>query len=50
VRARFVEQGVETFPRRQQTPEALAALQKAEIEEWWPIIRRPTPSANRLID
>jgi hypothetical protein len=22
-----------------QTPEALAALQKAEIERWWPIIK-----------
>ena len=26
-------------PREQQTPEALAALQKAEIEKWWPIIK-----------
>ena len=23
----------------QQTPEALAALHKAEIEKWWPIIK-----------
>jgi hypothetical protein len=23
----------------QQTPEALAALQKAEIDKWWPFIR-----------
>jgi tripartite-type tricarboxylate transporter receptor subunit TctC len=26
-------------PRDQQTPEALAALQKAEIEYWWPLIK-----------
>jgi tripartite-type tricarboxylate transporter receptor subunit TctC len=26
-------------PRKQQTPEALAAFQHAEIERWWPIIK-----------
>jgi tripartite-type tricarboxylate transporter receptor subunit TctC len=26
-------------PRDQQTPEALAAYQKAEIEKWWPIVK-----------
>ena len=31
--------GQEIFPREQQTPEALAQLQKAEIEKWWPVIR-----------
>jgi hypothetical protein len=31
--------GQEIFPREQQTPEALAVLQKAEIEKWWPIIK-----------
>jgi hypothetical protein len=30
---------LEIFPRDQQTPEALAAFQKAEIEKWWPIIK-----------
>jgi hypothetical protein len=26
-------------PREQQTPDALAAVQKADIEKWWPIIK-----------
>jgi len=36
---RFSELGLDVVPREQQTPEGLAALQKAEIEKWWPIIR-----------
>jgi hypothetical protein len=28
-----------SIPRDQQTPEALAAYQKAEIEKWWSIIK-----------
>src|SRR5215475_3747164 len=31
--------GQEVVPREQQTPEALAALQKADIDKWWPIIK-----------
>jgi tripartite-type tricarboxylate transporter receptor subunit TctC len=39
LRKRFSEIGQEIWPRDKQTPEALAALQKAEIERWWPIIK-----------
>jgi tripartite-type tricarboxylate transporter receptor subunit TctC len=39
VRARFSDQGQEIPPRDQQTPEALAAYQKADIDKWWPIIK-----------
>jgi tripartite-type tricarboxylate transporter receptor subunit TctC len=40
VRQRFAEISQEIFPREQQNPQALAALQKAEIEKWWPIIKQ----------
>src|SRR6516164_3624816 len=39
LRQRFVELGQEPWPAEKQTPEALAAQQKAEIEKWWPIIK-----------
>jgi tripartite-type tricarboxylate transporter receptor subunit TctC len=39
VRARFTELGQDTFAREQQTVEAHAALQKADSEKWWPIIK-----------
>jgi tripartite-type tricarboxylate transporter receptor subunit TctC len=39
VRSRILEFGSEIFPRDQQTPEGLAALQKASAEKWWPIMR-----------
>jgi tripartite-type tricarboxylate transporter receptor subunit TctC len=39
VRQKLAELGQEIPPREQQTPAALSALQKAEIDKWWPIIK-----------
>jgi tripartite-type tricarboxylate transporter receptor subunit TctC len=39
VRQKLEAQGFEIPPRERQTPEALGAYQKAEIEKWWPIIK-----------
>ena len=39
VQSRLADISYQIFPPEQQTPEALAALQKAEIEKWWPIIK-----------
>jgi tripartite-type tricarboxylate transporter receptor subunit TctC len=39
VRRRLGDLGLEITPRDQQTPEALRAHHKAEIEKWWPMIK-----------
>jgi len=46
VRAKLEALGQVIPPAAQQTPEALAAHQKAEIEKWWPIVK----AANIKID
>jgi len=39
VKKRLADVGHDIMPREQQTPQALAAYHKAEIEKWWPIVR-----------
>jgi tripartite-type tricarboxylate transporter receptor subunit TctC len=39
VQTRLVDLGYQVFPRERQTPEALGAMQKADAEKWWPIIK-----------
>jgi tripartite-type tricarboxylate transporter receptor subunit TctC len=39
VRQRLADLGQQVVPREQQSPDALRAYQKAEIEKWWPIIK-----------
>jgi tripartite-type tricarboxylate transporter receptor subunit TctC len=39
VQKRLVELGQDIPPPAQQSPEALAAYHKAEIDKWWPIIK-----------
>jgi tripartite-type tricarboxylate transporter receptor subunit TctC len=37
--SRLTDLGQEIVPPDQQTPEALSAMQKTDIEKWWPIIK-----------
>jgi tripartite-type tricarboxylate transporter receptor subunit TctC len=39
MRQKIAERSMEIPPRAQQTPAALGAFHRAEIEKWWPIIR-----------
>jgi tripartite-type tricarboxylate transporter receptor subunit TctC len=39
VRRRLMDIGQEIYPREQQTPEALAAFHRSEINKWWPMLK-----------
>jgi tripartite-type tricarboxylate transporter receptor subunit TctC len=39
VKTRFADLGLDMATRDQQSPEGLAAFNKAEIDKWWPIIK-----------
>jgi tripartite-type tricarboxylate transporter receptor subunit TctC len=39
VQSRLADISYQIFPHEQQTPAALAALQKADADKWWPIIK-----------
>ncbi len=40
VRKKLADLGQDIMPPEQQTPEALRAHHKAEIDKWWPVIRK----------
>ena len=46
MRQKLDADGFEMPPPGQETPEALAAFQKAEIDKWWPIIKAAGIKAN----
>jgi tripartite-type tricarboxylate transporter receptor subunit TctC len=39
IQKRFTDLGLDVATREQQTPEGLAAFNKAEIEKWWPVMK-----------
>jgi tripartite-type tricarboxylate transporter receptor subunit TctC len=39
VKQRLADLGIQPAPLDQQSPEALRALQKAEMQRWWPVIK-----------
>ncbi len=39
IRTRLADLGLDLFPREQETPAVLGALQRSDIEKWWPIIK-----------
>jgi tripartite-type tricarboxylate transporter receptor subunit TctC len=39
MQSRLADLGFEVFPRERQTPEALGAMQRADAEKWWPLIK-----------
>jgi tripartite-type tricarboxylate transporter receptor subunit TctC len=49
VQSRLSDLGFEVFPRKQQTPEALGELMKADAEKWWPIIKELGISATSTV-
>ena len=46
VQKRYADAGLELPPRAQQTPEALAAHQQAEVKKWWPMIKAANIKVN----
>jgi hypothetical protein len=46
LKKRFADTGLEVPPPDQQTPDAFASFQKAEIEKWWPLIKAANITAD----
>jgi len=48
VRARLIDFGLDILPRERHTPDALAAMQKADAEKFWPLIKEFGIKGERL--